>query len=75
MPQELNGHGPTAGESMGGTGANLNERPDNSTPGGSSHGNAGITTTVMAIPEILQNSGRLTPSKMTWQLKIYWGTC
>ncbi|MGB8666499.1 MAG: hypothetical protein WCD24_17435 [Serratia inhibens] len=41
MPQELNGHGPTAGESMGGTGANLNERPDNSTPGGGSNGNAG----------------------------------
>ncbi|MBI3309851.1 MAG: hypothetical protein HYZ77_00780, partial [Serratia liquefaciens] len=41
MPQELNGHGPTAGESMGGTGANLNERPDNSTPGGGHQGNAG----------------------------------
>ncbi|QST30929.1 hypothetical protein JRC42_24080 (plasmid) [Escherichia albertii] len=41
MSKELGGYGPTVGESMGGTGANLNERPDNSTPGGGSHGNSG----------------------------------
>ncbi|MEE4486017.1 hypothetical protein V2T44_24125, partial [Serratia ficaria] len=41
MPQELNGHGPTAGDPMGGTGANLNERPDSSKPGGNSQGNGG----------------------------------
>lgn len=41
MPQELNGYGSTAGQNMGGTGSNLNERPDNSTPGGGAHGNGG----------------------------------
>ncbi|HBK4608677.1 hypothetical protein I5M82_05455 [Serratia marcescens] len=40
MPQELNGHGPTAGDYMGGSGDNLNARPDGSTPGGS-NGNGG----------------------------------
>jgi hypothetical protein len=41
MTTELNGPGNIAGESVGGTGANLNERPDNSTPGGGNNGNAG----------------------------------
>lgn len=41
MSKELGGYGPTAGTHVGGTGANLNERPDNSKPGGGSHGNSG----------------------------------
>lgn len=40
MANNLGGYGPTNGQSVGGTGGNLNERPDNSTPGGS-RGNAG----------------------------------
>lgn len=41
MAKELGGYGNTAGQSVGGSGANLNERPDNSTPGGGSKGHAG----------------------------------
>lgn len=41
MPKELGGYGPTSGEHAGGSGSNLNERPDNSKPGGGFHGNAG----------------------------------
>lgn len=40
MANNLGGYGPTNGQNVGGTGGNLNERPDNSTPGGS-RGNAG----------------------------------
>ncbi|MEX7639518.1 klebicin D activity protein, partial [Serratia marcescens] len=45
MPQELNGHGPTAGDYMGGSGDNLNARPDGSTPGGS-NGNGGRDSSI-----------------------------
>lgn len=50
MAKELSGYGPTAGESMGGTGANLNQQGGNSNSnsnsgvhwgGGSGHGNNG----------------------------------
>ncbi|WP_172903507.1 colicin-like pore-forming protein [Escherichia coli] len=46
MSKELGGYGPTAGESMGGTGANLNQQGGNNNSGvhwggGSGHGNNG----------------------------------
>lgn len=41
MAKDLGGYGDTAGQSVGGTGANLNERPDHSTPGGGFQGHAG----------------------------------
>ncbi|MEB6435641.1 S-type pyocin domain-containing protein [Raoultella ornithinolytica] len=41
MATNLNGPGDIAGEAVGGTGENLNERPDNSTPGGGAHGSGG----------------------------------
>lgn len=41
MSKELGGYGPTSGTYTGGSGGNLNERPDNSEPGGGSRGNAG----------------------------------
>ncbi|MBS8989609.1 hypothetical protein KEQ01_26890 [Escherichia coli] len=48
MAKELSGYGPTAGESMGGTGANLNQQGGNNNSnsgvhwgGGSGHGNKG----------------------------------
>ncbi|EPS3685012.1 pore-forming bacteriocin colicin K [Escherichia coli] len=63
MAKELSGYGPTAGESMGGTGANLNQQGGNNNSnsgvhwgGGSGHGNnggqgnsnsSGSTSTVM----------------------------
>lgn len=37
MSTELNGPGPIAGDYMGGSGDNLNESPDSSTPGGGSN--------------------------------------
>ncbi|HGT3905505.1 TPA: pore-forming bacteriocin colicin K [Escherichia coli] len=67
MAKELSGYGPTAGESMGGTGANLNQQGGNNNSnsgvhwgGGSGHGNnggqgnsnsSGSTSTVMKIGE------------------------
>ncbi|WP_282705299.1 hypothetical protein [Escherichia coli] len=36
MAKELSGYGPTAGESMGGTGANLNQQ------GGNNNSNSGV---------------------------------
>ncbi|EEV2551830.1 pore-forming bacteriocin colicin K [Escherichia coli] len=67
MAKELSGYGPTAGESMGGTGANLNQQGGNSNSnsgvhwgGGSGHGNnggqgnsnsSGSTSTVMKTGE------------------------
>ncbi|TCL47792.1 colicin D [Raoultella planticola] len=41
MTTNLNGPGDIAGEAVGGTGDNLNERPDNSTPGGGANGTGG----------------------------------
>lgn len=41
MSTELNGPGPIAGDYMGGSGDNLNESPDSSTPGGGSNGTGG----------------------------------
>lgn len=40
MAKELSGYGPTAGESMGGTGANLNQQ------GGNNNSNSGFTGVV-----------------------------
>ena len=67
MAKELSGYGPTAGESMGGTGANLNQQGGNNNSnsgvhwgGGSGHGNnggqgnsnsSGSTSTVMKTGE------------------------
>lgn len=67
MAKELSGYGPTAGESMGGTGANLNQQGGNNNSnsgvhwgGGSGHGNnggqgnsnsSGSTLTVMKTGE------------------------
>ena len=67
MSKELGGYGPTAGESMGGTGANLNQQGGNNNSnsgvhwgGGSGHGNnggqgnsnsSGSTSTVMKTGE------------------------
>lgn len=41
MATELNGPGHIAGDYKGGSGANLNEQGDSSTPGGSNNGNSG----------------------------------
>ncbi|WP_370968006.1 hypothetical protein [Enterobacter wuhouensis] len=41
MSETLGGYGPTAGDYQGGTGANLNEHADTSTPGGGGTGNSG----------------------------------
>ncbi|EOT7937477.1 pore-forming bacteriocin colicin K [Escherichia coli] len=42
MAKELSGYGPTAGESMGGTGANLNQQGGNNNSNSNSNSNSGV---------------------------------
>lgn len=63
MSKELGGYGPTAGTHVGGTGANLNERPDNSKPGGAHM--ATVAGRAEGIVAAIPWTSRFQPSRAT----------
>lgn len=52
MAKELSGYGPTAGESMGGTGANLNQQGGNNNSNSGVHWVVALGMVIMVVREI-----------------------
>lgn len=52
MAKELSGYGPTAGESMGGTGANLNQQGGNNNSNSGVHWGVALGMVIMVVREI-----------------------